>query len=104
MDLTTKVKAIEAWQSIEHVHPLTCGVNSAHKKLVPEVDDEQIFLRCIDCGYSQTYIPKVIYEWYLTLSDIKNYCKFYNRECLGESCPMKGVNDKKFCVNRFEIQ
>lgn len=44
---------IEKYQSLEHCHPLTCGVNSDHKDLTGKEFSGIIKLYCEDCGYTQ---------------------------------------------------
>lgn len=106
MDLATKFKAVTAWQNIGSIHPFTCGVNSVHKKLTPEIDDEEgkIYLRCIDCGYSQEDVPEIIYEWYLTIKGIKKYCTIFNRECMESDCHYDNNYDKRYCQHCYDIE
>jgi hypothetical protein len=45
-------------------HPLTCGNDSLHQDLVPEIKDNQLVLVCLDCDYVQEYIPEFfLYKW-----------------------------------------
>jgi len=55
-----KILKIEAWQNNDMVHPLTCGNDSNHKKLIPIENDGKVILGCVDCNYIQSYIPKVV--------------------------------------------
>jgi hypothetical protein len=47
------VQTAEAWQANPNVHPLTCGVNSDHRPLVPELRDGAAVLFCPDCSYGE---------------------------------------------------
>jgi hypothetical protein len=51
---------IETWQKDPLVHPLTCGKNSSHKPLVVGVSDGKSFLYCLDCDYTQDWVPDVV--------------------------------------------
>jgi hypothetical protein len=42
------------------VHPLTCGVDSHHRTLVPREKDGRVVLACLDCDYLQADIPAVV--------------------------------------------
>lgn len=55
-----KILKIEAWQNNPMVHPLTCGHNSKHSKLIPVEENGEVILKCVDCNYFQRYIPKVV--------------------------------------------
>lgn len=55
-----KILKIEAWQNNDMVHPLTCGHDSNHRKLVPKEIDGRVILKCEDCNYFQTYIPECV--------------------------------------------
>jgi hypothetical protein len=58
-----KIKAIEAWQANEELHPLTCGEDSNHHPLRPDEDENgSVILRCPDCDYTQDNIPSVVFE------------------------------------------
>lgn len=65
-----KVKEIESninkWQKNDYVHPLTCGNDSGHSDLIPEVvevseGEYKIELKCKDCDWIQD-IPSFIEE------------------------------------------
>lgn len=56
------LSAIAAWQANASVHPLTCGNDSRHPKLIGAVYDGRVVLVClgIGCDYIQTHIPEVV--------------------------------------------
>lgn len=58
------VDAINKWQSNENVHQLTC-LNNGNDKLIPEIKDDCVILKCINCSYEQYDIPSIIIESYL---------------------------------------
>lgn len=39
-------------------HPLTCGNDSSHALLFPFWTGKQVVLKCPDCDFVQTYIPR----------------------------------------------
>jgi hypothetical protein len=57
------VNAVISWQADMMVHPLTCGNDSNHRSLAPEVRDDEVILRCLDCDYEQDHIPEVVLKW-----------------------------------------
>lgn len=54
------VACVNAWQNNPHVHPLTCGNDSNHTALVPEIRDNNVILKCVDCSFEQLWIPDCI--------------------------------------------
>lgn len=65
-----KIDAVNAWQNNGMVHQLTCGVDSNHPNLKPELVNfnYDIGLVCLhpDCSYTQTFVPEVVYASYLS--------------------------------------
>lgn len=60
-DVVAILEAVKRWQSSDHVHPLTCGIESTHRPLVAiEAEEHQVVLRCLDCDYRQTHIPDIV--------------------------------------------
>ena len=60
-DVVAILEAVKRWQSSDHVHPLTCGIESKHRPLVAiEAEEQQVVLRCLDCDYRQTHIPEIV--------------------------------------------
>jgi len=60
-DVVTILEAVKRWQSSDHVHPLTCGIESNHRPLVAiEAEEHQVVLRCLDCDYRQSNIPDIV--------------------------------------------
>src|SRR5262245_9468612 len=60
-DVVTILEAVKRWQSSDHVHPLTCGIESNHRPLVAiEAEEQQVVLRCLDCDYRQPNIPEIV--------------------------------------------
>lgn len=62
LPIDDKLDRVRAWQEAGHVHPLTCGNDSTHALLVPEVWDfgtpsAHVLLVCLTCGYQQKHIP-----------------------------------------------
>jgi len=55
-----KIAKIRRWQLSGKVHPLTCGVDSEHAILEPQVIDGQVALVCPTCGWRQGYIPDIV--------------------------------------------
>ncbi len=51
---------VTAWQNNPHVHPLTCGNDSSHSNLIPEIRGGDVILKCIDCSFEQLWIPDCI--------------------------------------------
>lgn len=58
-ELQTISDRINKYQSLMIFHPLTCGNESSHSLLKPEIVDQyhQLILRCPDCDYRQSSIP-----------------------------------------------
>lgn len=57
-------RRITKYQTEIMFHPLTCGNDSLHQDLVPEIKDNQLVLVCLDCDYVQEYIPEFfLYKW-----------------------------------------
>jgi len=57
------VERINQWQAATIVHSLTCGWNSKHNQLVPEVRAENnVVLKCPDCPYTQDHIPQSVFD------------------------------------------
>lgn len=55
------VKRVEEWQRAGHVHPLTCGRDSSHPPLKPELKvDNSVVLVCPQCSYVQKRIPETV--------------------------------------------
>jgi len=59
-NLLTQIKSICDFQLYANCHKLTCGNNSRHSILYPAIKDDKIILKCLDCGYEQTYIPEFL--------------------------------------------
>jgi len=59
-----QIARIKGWQDgTLWVHPLTCGNDSQGRHPLSVIEDNgQVLMRCIDCGYRQTYIPRVVLE------------------------------------------
>lgn len=53
------VARVMEWQAAEWVHPLTCGNDSHHRKLVPLLVGGDVGLMCADCDYVQRRVPLV---------------------------------------------
>ena len=51
------IRRIQRWQADPRVHPLTCGNDSSHARLVPVKEGDAVLLRCQDCDYRQAAIP-----------------------------------------------
>jgi hypothetical protein len=70
-----KLDAIEEWQKDKNVHPLTCGNDANHTLLVGEFIKKDgiismgitggIQLKCPDCDYVQSHIPKPVFSAYI---------------------------------------
>lgn len=56
------IEAIEAYQKNPTVHHLTCGADSNHLPSVPLIIGHKVVLKCLNCGYTQKYIPDFIYS------------------------------------------
>jgi hypothetical protein len=56
------IAAVRAWQGDGRVHPLTCGEDSSHRRLEPVAEAEIVVLKCLDCGYRQDWIPKIVFR------------------------------------------
>lgn len=55
------IAAVIKWQSLRVVHPLTCGKNSSHQKLIAVRNcNDDAYLICLDCDYTQNHIPEVV--------------------------------------------
>ncbi len=52
------INKINEHQNNHHVHPLTCGRDSNHSNLVPDIRDGKVILFCKDCYYVQNFIPR----------------------------------------------
>jgi hypothetical protein len=59
-DAKTVAGKVREWQSNPMVHPLTCGNDSGHRKLVPVEAGGGVFLVCLDCDYPQDWIPEIV--------------------------------------------
>ena len=59
-DPKTVIERVRAWQANGMVHPLTCGNDSSHAKLVPVEADGKVILTCSDCDYRQDWIPNIV--------------------------------------------
>lgn len=46
-------------QNSENTHKLTCGNNSTHKLLRPDYTKDGVILYCVECNYTQTFIPEL---------------------------------------------
>jgi hypothetical protein len=75
MDVFQKIAAIELWQNDPSVHPLTCGKDSQHSLLRPQINQivrggsgdayaPWVVLQCPDCDYIQTNVPEAIFDRY----------------------------------------
>ena len=66
------VFAINQWQEAGFVPPLTCGNDSNHKLLVADIKTHResectthtVGLKCVDCDYTQEYVPDTVYQAY----------------------------------------
>lgn len=59
------IEAVNEWQNDEFLHPLTCGNDSNHEKLIPHMTREGfVVLKCLDCDYIQDWIPEIVLEHY----------------------------------------
>lgn len=56
---------VNQWQNAGFVHPLTCGNDSQHQNLVPKEKDGKVILICLDCAYTQKWIPPVVLSDYV---------------------------------------
>ena len=54
------IAAVNRWQTVGYLQPLTCEQDSTHRPLVPLEHDGQVQLLCPDCSYRQTSIPDVV--------------------------------------------
>lgn len=55
------VRRIIEWQKAGHVHPLTCGRDSSHPILIPQLRiGNQVVLVCTECHYVQEHIPEAV--------------------------------------------
>jgi len=61
-DIHYQMLNILTWQVNDSVHPLTCGNDSNHRNLIPAVENVQVILKCLDCEYTQTFIPDIVME------------------------------------------
>lgn len=55
------IRAIKEHQAHPYVHPLTCGNDSRHQVLEPQLDPDdptKVILVCLDCTYRQHHIPE----------------------------------------------
>ena len=57
MDIDDRINQIIADQNNPPYHPLTCGNDSRHTPLVPIKRNDEIILICVDCVYTQKYLP-----------------------------------------------
>jgi DNA-directed RNA polymerase subunit M/transcription elongation factor TFIIS len=61
MNSNEKIKIINSFQSNSLVHPLTCGINSLHRNLIPvDCGEDEVILKCLNCGYTQHIENKFI--------------------------------------------
>lgn len=58
------IAAVEDWQSADFFHPLTCGNKSSHSPLRAIEVNGKVILKCLDCDYTQNWIPDVIIKQY----------------------------------------
>jgi hypothetical protein len=65
------IERVNAYQSSDIVHPLTCGTQSTHEKLRPvKTDpDNRVVLVCPTCNYVQTNIPREVLLAYSMLQE-----------------------------------
>lgn len=54
------IDRINAYQANPMFHPLTCGTNSRHGSLHALWNGEAVILKCPDCSYEQTFIPRFL--------------------------------------------
>lgn len=59
------IEKVNLWQNAGFVHPLTCGKNSSHVRLVPEERGNRIVLTCLNCNYVQDWIPDYVFTNYV---------------------------------------
>lgn len=53
-----RMQAVLRHQLDPNLHPLTCGVDSNHRPLVPAMTTKgHVVLRCADCSYMQSHVP-----------------------------------------------
>lgn len=76
-----QVEAVKYWQKREELHPLTC-VESSHGDLIPFVktSENKVYLRCLECGYTQGHIPDSIFQLYLRNNPVVTKVSFYKYE------------------------
>lgn len=55
-----KIKRIIAHQNNAQFHELTCGNDSQHLPLICGEVDGKVILKCLECDYTQDYIPESV--------------------------------------------
>lgn len=68
-----KIEAVIKWQTCPVVHPLTCGIDSNHRVLIPWLVGNSVILKCVDCEYVQLWVPEAVYGLYTTAKQTKDY-------------------------------
>jgi len=63
MNNETKLEAIKWWQTTDYFHPMTC-IESNHEILIGFIDDNEVKLKCVTCGYVQNNIPDIVFNSY----------------------------------------
>ena len=88
MTIQDQINAINWWQKQEYFHSLTCGMNSRHGLLLPNVYIDKKYpqimfvgLRCPICGYRQLFVPKCIYTAYYDYLKRTGQRGFWNKLC-----------------------
>ncbi len=55
------IERVKEWQRAGYVHPLTCGRNSSHPILIPQLRfGNRVVLFCTECSYVQEHIPEAV--------------------------------------------
>lgn len=77
-----KRAAVVAWQKDIRFHPLTCGTKSSHSPLIPfyKQSTKEFMLKCLDCSYTQSWVPEVVFQKYLKEADIVTSKRFFTFE------------------------
>ena len=72
IDNTVLIERVKRFQLEPVFHELTCGEDSSHEVLMPEMVGEKVILKCPTCGYKQNWIPEMFYH--------KDFDEFYDNQ------------------------
>jgi hypothetical protein len=80
-----KVELINEYQNLGCVHPLTCGKDSTHADLIPQIRDGRVVLVCKNCSYVQEGAPGCVYSYALAVRELKANGKWFKGPISGGS-------------------